>query len=357
MKSHYSIIASIILGVSFSITAQTVNIPDPVFKAYLLGEPAINTNMDGEIQVTEAATYTGDIDITNAGISDFTGLQSFIAVEDVYINGNNHTTLDLTGMTSLWKIVTDDSDSLQTIIFSGNPNLAWVDVKNCNLSSINTSNLPALNFLHISGNPITSVNLTYNPWLQVLSATACNLTSLDVSNNPALVELYTVWNGITSLDLSGNPNLGFVNVSSCNLTYLNIANGNNTNLSNSEFRCNNNFFLQSVCVDDTAYSNNNWYTYVDSFVEFTDTCASSPGVGIWEMNDNSIQVMNNPTHDFIYLKEPISYQVINSSGQVVIPATLSNRVDMRELTSGIYFMLASPEGSNGTFKSVKLLKQ
>ena len=39
--------------------AQNVNIPDAVFKALLVNNPAINTNGDGEIQVTEATLWWG----------------------------------------------------------------------------------------------------------------------------------------------------------------------------------------------------------------------------------------------------------------------------------------------------------
>lgn len=42
-------------------SAQNVNIPDANFKAYLVGNSAINTNGDGEIQVSEAAAFTGQI--------------------------------------------------------------------------------------------------------------------------------------------------------------------------------------------------------------------------------------------------------------------------------------------------------
>jgi hypothetical protein len=40
-----------------------VNIPDANFKAYLVGNTAINTNGDTEIQVSEATAFTGAITI------------------------------------------------------------------------------------------------------------------------------------------------------------------------------------------------------------------------------------------------------------------------------------------------------
>ena len=40
---------------------QNVNIPDANFKAYLVGNSAVNTNGDSEIQVSEAAAFLGSI--------------------------------------------------------------------------------------------------------------------------------------------------------------------------------------------------------------------------------------------------------------------------------------------------------
>ena len=38
---------------------QNVNIPDTNFKAFLVGDTAINTNGDTEIQVSEANIFSG----------------------------------------------------------------------------------------------------------------------------------------------------------------------------------------------------------------------------------------------------------------------------------------------------------
>ena len=48
---------------SQSITAQIVNIPDVNFKAYLVGNSSINTNLDSEIQVSEATAFTGTVSL------------------------------------------------------------------------------------------------------------------------------------------------------------------------------------------------------------------------------------------------------------------------------------------------------
>ena len=51
---------------------QNVNIPDANFKAYLVGNTAINTNGDTEIQVSEAAAFNGTIWCPQMFISNLT---------------------------------------------------------------------------------------------------------------------------------------------------------------------------------------------------------------------------------------------------------------------------------------------
>ena len=47
---------------------QNVTIPDANFKAALVANASINTNMDTEIQISEAAAFTGGINVSNSGI-------------------------------------------------------------------------------------------------------------------------------------------------------------------------------------------------------------------------------------------------------------------------------------------------
>ncbi len=80
---------------SFCATAQNVNIPDANFKAYLVGNTLINTNLDTEIQLSEASAFTGDINCPNLGITDFTGIEAFTALTYLTCWGNNLTSLDI----------------------------------------------------------------------------------------------------------------------------------------------------------------------------------------------------------------------------------------------------------------------
>lgn len=362
MRKVFYLFPILIGCISLQISAQNVNIPDPVFKAYLVGIPTLNTNADSEIQVSEALVYNQDIDIIDSGITDFTGLQAFVAVQQVFIDGNLQSTLDVSGMTALEKLITDDNDSLQSITFGSNPNLMTINISYCNISNLDVTALPALVYLYMGGNPITSIDLSNNPNLEVLGATGCDLSSLDLSNNLGLKELYTYFNtDLTYLDLSMHSQLSFLNVMNCNLTYLNVANGGNAAYLNTgdDFRSGGNHSLYSVCVDDTLFSNMYWNNpwYVDTFTVFTDTCTPPTSTtGIENMNKNSIQIMNNPTTDFAYLSEPCSFEILSLSGTVVEKKNYSKVVDLRDLNPGIYIVRIDAEKGHAPV-SFKVLKQ
>ena len=83
---------------------QNVNIPDINFKRYLVGNTAINTNGDKEIQVSEASAFKGEIDCSEMKISNLTGIEAFTALTELRYYSTQRS-LDLsknTALTSLW---------------------------------------------------------------------------------------------------------------------------------------------------------------------------------------------------------------------------------------------------------------
>jgi hypothetical protein len=80
---------------------QNVNIPDANFKAYLVGNTAINTNGDTEIQVSEANAFGGDIQCQSLNISDLTGIEAFSALTFLHCYSNPLTSLDVSNIIAL----------------------------------------------------------------------------------------------------------------------------------------------------------------------------------------------------------------------------------------------------------------
>ena len=140
MKTTLISLAAILF--SFSLKAQTVNIPDVNFKTYLVGESSINTNGDSEIDSTEAAVFNGSIDAIYKGIVDLTGIESFTALTKLNCYDNLLTSLDLSKNTALMELYCG-GNKLTTLDFSKNT---------------------ALTILKCSYNPLTSLNISKNAY-------------------------------------------------------------------------------------------------------------------------------------------------------------------------------------------------
>jgi len=83
----------------------------------------------------------------------------------------------------------------------------------------------ALEELRLWDNSLTSLDVSKNTALKSLSVTSNRLTSLDVSKNTALKELWCDFNQLTSLDVSNNTALTWLYCPSNRLTSLIMRNG------------------------------------------------------------------------------------------------------------------------------------
>ena len=218
------------------VNAQIVTIPDANFKATLLSanetnqiaqvngvNSNIDTNNDGEIQLSEAFLVTG-LNVTNASISDLTGIESFTNIINLFCYQNQ-------------------------------------------LSSLNVSGLIFLRSLYCQDNQLTSINIT-------------GITNLYV--------LHCENNQLTTLDFSGNTsNNLFVDCSSNNLSTLFIKNGWNVILHSTGNYCQcsrniyffNNPNLTYVCCDDGEIDSIQALSGTTDYSNFTANsyCAFAPG--------------------------------------------------------------------------------
>ncbi len=115
-----------------------------------------------------------------------------------------------------------------------------------------------LEHLYCATNNLTSIDLSQNTALDYLNLNSNTFTSIDLSQNTALTYLNLDYNLLTSINVSQNPALTYFSCNSNALTVADIRNGNNTNLSNSDFRLNSNPDLICIYVDDVVWSEANW---------------------------------------------------------------------------------------------------
>ena len=68
---------------------QLTYVLDANFKAYLIGNKAINSNGDAEIQVSDATVFNVTINCSSNNISDLIGIEDFTALDSLNCFYNN----------------------------------------------------------------------------------------------------------------------------------------------------------------------------------------------------------------------------------------------------------------------------
>lgn len=307
MKKQLLFLSTILL-LAVNSSAQNVNIPDTVFKAYLVGNSAINTNLDSEIQVSEASAFNGNIQANSIGITDMTGIEAFTALTFLSVSGNSFTSIDLTNC----------------------PDIYHLDLGSNGLTQLDLSNNSKVRNLYISYNNLTSLDLSNVDSLRLLSARGNDITSLNFSNNTKVQTIYCNYN---------------------NLNYLNLKNGNNTNIS--FMRADNNPNLTCILVDDTAYANANW-PYIDAQSFFAINC---PTTSIITEGVNKVTLFPNPTQSHVTIQlengKVANYQLYNNTGKLIQSINQTNNIiNLEGLEKGIYFIAIEDEFGNHFKKKV-----
>ncbi|BDS14301.1 T9SS type A sorting domain-containing protein [Aureispira anguillae] len=389
------------------IYAQNVNIPDANFKNALLAHGynilgyninIIDTNGDGEIQVSEAQTYSGIINVNSRNITSLIGIEAFTSLTELHCYSNQLSSLDLGSNTALEKLYCSDNQ-LGNLSLVGNTALYLLDCSNNQLSNLELSHNTALVSLYCSNNLLDSLDLSNNlvlytlicgnnlfsdldlssnTLLYILDCTNNQLGYLDVSNNAALAvfncsnnqlsslnvgnnialgELRCNNNSLNSLDLSNNANLYWLICTDNQLVSLNVKNGTNSQLV--VFDARNNPNLSCIEVDDSTYSTNHW-TNVDAIASFSTACPVLSTRAVQE-NLEAVEVFPNPTTKNIWVDlgkkyNNIRLQLRNAMGQLVMTKNYTGMEEVNidlEGASGLYFLSLETEEGIASIKVVK----
>jgi len=254
MKKYYFII--LFCSVITLLQAQIVNIPDPVFKDYLVNGDydfiGVDTNNDGEIQVSEAQAFNGNFQMSNwdgnSPIYDLTGIEAFINLNSLNMENAMISSLDtsqnlaLTGIhfegCPLITSVNVSQNTLLTSLFLESANMSLLtnlDVsQNTNLVSLGVGGSHGISTIDLSNN----INLVELYFSGHYSGSIGQLTTLDLSANTSLSVIEVFNNQLTSLQLPVNVSLNSFNVSNNQLTELDVSMINR--VSSEGFHCSNN---------------------------------------------------------------------------------------------------------------------
>ena len=157
---------------SASLFGQNVYIPDTKFKAYLVGNPEINTNGDSEIQESEASIYEGKIFVSNQ-IIDLTGIEAFTALTYLNCQFNKLRILDVSHNTAL-TYLNCQANQLTQLIVGQNTSLTELYCTSNKLTSLDLSGANALNHLDCMANKLTTLDISKNISLTKLLCSAIN---------------------------------------------------------------------------------------------------------------------------------------------------------------------------------------
>jgi len=212
---------------------------DPIFRAYVysrIGKTAPAPILDCDVSgITKVNVY-------NKGISDLSGIEYFTAMDSLFCDNNQLTTLDVSKNTALTVLVCGDNQ-LTTLDVSKNTALTWLGCGSNQLTTLDVSKNTALTMLQCYFNQLTTLDVSKNTALTrlecysnqlttldvskniVLTVLACGdkLTTLDVSKNTALTELFCDSKQLTTLDVSKNTALTYLFCYSNQLTTLDVS--------------------------------------------------------------------------------------------------------------------------------------
>ncbi len=333
--------------------AQIVNIPDANFKDYLVNNLEINTNGDGEIQISEAAAYSGFMDVSNLNISDLTGIEAFTSLTYLYCSNNSLTSLNISSNTNL-NTLGCDGNQLTILDITINTGLIAIHCERNLLTNLNVSLNTTLRALSCGENLISTLNLSNNTALTYLACDYNQLTDLDISANTLLESLVCYGNQLTNINLSANTSLGSLYCHSNQLTILNVQNGNNTNLG---FHAANNPDLTCIQVDNAAWSTSNWTVAngnIDATASFSENCS----IGIDDQSKNSsLSLYPNPTTSILTIQNASGhYHLSDITGKTLLSGLTSGEtftLDISAISSGIYLLALSEGGQQVVRKVIK----
>jgi len=277
------------------ISAQIVTIPDTNFLNALI-EEGVDTNNDGQIQVTEAESVI-NLNVFGKYISSLEGIQSFNNLEALNCAYNQ-------------------------------------------LSSLNISQNLNLEILFCSSNQLSNLDISQNLNIETLDCSDNQLGSLDVSQNMDLLYLYCVNNQLTSLNINNGNNHNMqdmITYGNIDLTCIQVDDENAT---------------YPVCSEDLPHTG--WC--VDDWSFYNEDCS----LGIGEVLETQISIYPNPVKGFLTIqtKNGITVNKItgyNILGKIILEEYNNvSRINISNLNSGLFFIQL--ETNKGIFTQ-KIIKE
>lgn len=292
------------ITVSYKVTAQITYIPDPLFEQELITQDIDSDGIvNGQILTSDALAITSltlyYVNAPNEYIEDLTGLEDFVNLESLTVNGTMVEELDI-------------------------------------------STLVNLKYLNCVDNMLTSIDVSNNVLLEYL----------DITSGGDVVP----FNSFSEIDLSNNPNIHTLRASG--VTKINLNNNNNNSNMFIFISCNycigypEDFIIANVCIeiDNTTAAQNNQYPYSEwtiyhsnmtySYTDDVQECSLSTQT----FTQNKISIYPNPVSEVLYfdLKNNISVEKVmifdNLGRKVFEQNNVFDNISVSDLQKGNYII-------------------
>lgn len=381
-KAHFLFV---LLLSQFSSLSQNIIIPDVNLKNALvnnlcvdnnndsIGELDVDTNNDGEIQISEAEAVINLL-LSGHSISSMEGIESFANIQKLVCSYNFLTNLNLTNLSKLkylyctnnqlkqlniqnissLKELTCNNNLLSDLNLNGLINLSYLTMSNNLFSTLDFSSLTtSLTYLDCSQNPLASININGLNLLKHLFISNTLLTTIDCSQS-----------SVTQLFCFDNPNLTSINIKNNHYSY------SDPDLLYFAFRFENLPLLSSICADlsevrtifESNYNENK--TVVYSGEDCSVVIPFSPPMTTENFDFNHYYVFPNPVQNILTLemntlKKINTIAIYNMLGQLVkniskplLSKTIS--VSVSDLKTGTYIVEVDSDTEKVSKKLIKI---
>ncbi|AWI26675.1 DUF7619 domain-containing protein [Flavobacterium pallidum] len=320
MKKFYFFV----FGLSFclSVNAQAINFTDPVFKAKLLASNSANmnamgtnnqgmivdTNGDLEIDQTEALAVAG-LNLFNVGLTSLGGIEYFTNLKMLDCSTNNLTSLNI-GMLSNLQRLYCNNNALGQIDLNGLGNLLLLRCSATGITSLDLNLVPNLTVLISNNNNIPDlldnlpvlhslltfgcrqcgisgpINLTAHPQLQYLDVSLNAITGLQLDGLTELRDITCENNNLTTLDITSLPKVQQLYLNSNQLETLFLKNGK---LTESYLRFDFNPSVKYICADENRINGIKSLAIQYGFTscEVNSYCSFEPGGAFYNITGNT----------------------------------------------------------------------
>lgn len=294
----------------------------------------------------------------------------------LWLHGCPISQIDLTQNTTLNSLNLLDLP-LESVELNNNVALESLNIRSNNPNTIELSTLINLKYCDLELPSVTSIDFSQNKKLESLFLVDMTLPIIDMRQNlnlKFLVMDYIItedllldglesfqglgidYSEVSNVDLSSVPNLETALFVDAGLEYLNLQNGNNEAIE--FFVSYDNPNLDCILVDDPDYATQvlcedgivpKWC--IDPHTSYSLDCILSAP----DHTNLAISLYPNPSTNYIQLQTEVpleSVHIFDLSGQLVLESS-ADRIDVRALTAGLYFLSAQTDTSSQTLKFVK----